>query len=158
MNIEPQDDVRNNAVARAINLIGEKWTLWLLREAFYGVRRFEEFRERLGIPRDTLSRRLKVMVEEGLLERVSYKEDTKRQRSEYCLTDMGRDLLPALVALLQWGDTYLADEGDLPLELRHRSCGALLKVDVVCSQGHVIESAGEISSALKSIKSTQTSL
>ena len=142
--MEPPRAVRNNAVARAINLIGEKWTLWILREAFYGVERFETFQERLGIPRDTLSRRLATMVEHGLFERKPYKELSNRTRYAYHLTPMSRALFPALVALLQWGDHYLADEKDTALTLKHRGCGGVAEALVLCRQGHIVAGPEDI--------------
>jgi DNA-binding HxlR family transcriptional regulator len=93
------------SVGRALALVGERWTLLILREAFFGVRRFGQLARNLGIPRPTLSSRLRTLVDAGLLERVLYASDPDRH--EYRLTDAGRDLFPAIVALMRWGDARL---------------------------------------------------
>lgn len=99
-------------LAQAIELIGERWTLLILRAALYGVRRFDDFQSELGCPRTVLSGRLKMLTEARLLERQPYREPGKRARQEYVLTPAGRALQPALVALTQWGDAYLG--GGMP--------------------------------------------
>src|ERR671934_1397249 len=91
------------SVGRTLELIGERWTLLILREAFFGVRRFGQLARNLGIPRPTLSSRLRTLVDAGLLERVLYARDPDRH--EYRLTPAGRDLFPALLALMRGGDT-----------------------------------------------------
>jgi DNA-binding HxlR family transcriptional regulator len=107
------------SVGRALELVGERWTLLILREAFFGVRRYGLFARNLGIPRPTLSTRLKRLVEAGLLEKVAYDED----KHEYRLTDAGKGLFPAVVALMDWGDTYLPAPEGPPIVLRHHDCG-----------------------------------
>jgi DNA-binding HxlR family transcriptional regulator len=107
------------SVGRALELVGERWTLLILREAFFGVRRYGQLARNLGIPRPTLSTRLKRLVEAGLLEKVAYDED----RHEYRLTDAGKGLFPAVVALMNWGDTYLPTPDGPPIVLRHNDCG-----------------------------------
>ncbi|MDX6470321.1 MAG: hypothetical protein QOF75_2124 [Gaiellaceae bacterium] len=94
-------------VARALELVGERWTLLIVRDAFLGMRRFEEFQEDLGIARNVLTDRLNRLVDEGIFERVLYSE--RPERHEYKLTRKGRDLSLALTALRQWGDEYLTD-------------------------------------------------
>src|SRR3981189_2447821 len=94
------------SVGRALELVGERWTLLILREAFFGVRRFGQFVRNLNIPRPTLSSRLRSLLDAGLLEGVPYARDPDRH--EYRLTAAGRDLFPAIVALMRWGDTQLA--------------------------------------------------
>src|SRR3712207_4660988 len=89
------------SVARALEVVGERWTLLILRDAFLGVRRFDDFQRNLGIARNVLNARLQRLVEEGLLERRLYQQ--RPERYEYCLTEQGQDLWPALVALMQWG-------------------------------------------------------
>ena len=93
------------SVGRALELVGERWTLLILREAFFGVRRFGQLARNLNIPRPTLSSRLRMLVDAGLLERVPYSRDPERH--EYRLTDAGRDLFGAIAALMRWGDEYL---------------------------------------------------
>src|SRR5689334_23133173 len=99
----------NCSIAATLGLIGEKWSLLVLRDVFNGVRRFDELYQRLGAPRQVLSSRLNRLVEEGLLRRVPYREPGRRQREEYRLTEKGLDLYPVLVALLKWGDTWAGD-------------------------------------------------
>jgi DNA-binding HxlR family transcriptional regulator len=99
---------QNCSVARALEVIGERWTLLIIRDAFLGLRRFEQFQENLGIARNVLADRLNRLVDEGLLERVRYSE--RPERYEYRLTRKGRDLNIALTGLRQWGDTYLSDK------------------------------------------------
>jgi DNA-binding HxlR family transcriptional regulator len=98
---------QNCSIARALEVVGERWTLLIVRDAFLGVRRFDEFQESLGIARNVLTERLNRLVEEGILERVRYSE--RPERYEYRLTRKGVDLQIALAGLRQWGDKYLSD-------------------------------------------------
>jgi DNA-binding HxlR family transcriptional regulator len=99
-------------IARSLSVLGQKWNLLLLREAFLGRTKFTEF-QRIGVPAATLGARLESLVEAGLLERRAYKEEGERPRDEYLLTDAGRDVLPILAALIEWGETHLqSDSGD----------------------------------------------
>ena len=95
----------NCSVQRTMDVIGEKWTMIVLREVFNGVRRFDQMRRHTGISDPVLSARLRTLVEAGILDTVPYREEGRRTRNEYRLTDKGRDLYPILVALLQWGGT-----------------------------------------------------
>jgi len=126
----------NCSIARTLGVVGEKWTLLVLREAFYGVRRFDDFHAALGCARNLLSARLKTLVENGLLEKRAYRDDRGRRRDEYRLTDKGRDLLPAVVALMQWGDRWAADEAGPAVVLRHRDCGEPVSARLSCEAGH----------------------
>jgi DNA-binding HxlR family transcriptional regulator len=123
------------SVAGTLAVVGEKWSLLVLREAFFGVRRFADFQRVLGAPKAVLSDRLATLVEQGILDRVPYQAEGERQRHEYRLTTKGRDLYPTLVALMQWGDAYLSD-GPPPLELQHRGCGAPVHLELRCEAGH----------------------
>jgi DNA-binding HxlR family transcriptional regulator len=134
----------NCSIGRTLAVVGEKWTLLVLRELFQGLRRFEDMRVRTGIPRQVLSDRLSRLVDEGLLRRVPYREPGQRERSEYWLTEKGLDLFPALVALLRWGDTYLADPAGPALALHHRDCGAPVHLDLQCAAGHEHLSARDV--------------
>ncbi len=116
------------SIARTLELIGEKWALLVLREVFIGVRRFDTIQRNTGAPRDILSARLRKLVASGLLERRQYQE--RPARFEYRLTEAGRELLPVLLTLMQWGDRHLAD-GPPPYTYRHR-CGADLDPALVC--------------------------
>jgi DNA-binding HxlR family transcriptional regulator len=124
------------SVAGTLAVVGEKWSLLVLREAFLGVRRFADFQRILGAPKAVLSDRLGTLVEQGILVRVPYQAEGERQRHEYRLTPKGRDLYPTLVALMHWGDRYVADDGVAPLELRHADCGAPVHLELACDAGH----------------------
>ena len=119
-----------DSVGRALDLVGERWSLLILRESFFGVRRYGEFARNLSIPRPTLSARLKTLVEAGVLERVERSPD----RPEYHLTQAGRDLFGAVVTLMQWGDKHLAGPDGPPILLRHNDCGEITETYVAC--GH----------------------
>ncbi len=131
------------SVAGTLSVVGEKWSLLVLREAFFGVRRFADFQRVLGAPRAVLTERLATLVEQGILRRVPYQAEGERQRHEYRLTQKGIDLYPTLVALMQWGDRYLAD-GDQPVELEHKDCGATVHLALVCDAGHELSGAREV--------------
>jgi DNA-binding HxlR family transcriptional regulator len=109
------------SVARTLDAIGDRWTLLVLREAFYGVRRFEQMQRNLGIARNILAARLQNLVGHGILERRRYQE--RPERFEYRLTRKGLDLYPPLVTLMQWGDAYMADEAGPAVRLVHKACG-----------------------------------
>ncbi|MFD6755059.1 winged helix-turn-helix transcriptional regulator [Micromonospora gifhornensis] len=130
--------VDNCTVARAMEVLGEKWTLVVLREVFDGVRRFDDMRVRTGIPRQVLTNRLAGLVEQGVLRREPYQEPGSRIRHEYRLTPKGFDLWPVLVAVLAWGDRYLADPEGSPLSVGHRDCGAEVHVELHCTAGHPV--------------------
>ncbi len=109
------------SVARTLSVIGDRWTLLVLRDAFLGVRRFEHFQRDLGTTRHLLSERLSKLVEHGILRRLRYQE--KPDRYEYRLTEKGLDLQPVLLALVGWGDRWMAGEDGPPMVYLHRSCG-----------------------------------
>jgi DNA-binding HxlR family transcriptional regulator len=120
------------AIARATDLLGDWWTPLVLREAFFGSRRFDEFQRNLGIGRNVLAQRLTRLVDEGLMRREPYQE--RPPRHEYVLTDMGRDFFPVLAAILRWGDTWLAGEAGPEVVLRHRACGHETHAEVTCAE------------------------
>jgi DNA-binding HxlR family transcriptional regulator len=124
------------SVARTLEVIGERWTILVLREALYGTRRFDDFQRLTGAPRNVLTARLRTLVDHGVLKRVPYQEPGARQRYEYALTGRGRDLLTAVVALMQWGDEHLADPAGPPVVVRHRECGARVQAVLTCDAGH----------------------
>ena len=105
------------SIARTMDLLGDWWTPLVLRDAFYGVRRFDEFQQALGIARNTLADRLKRLVEEGLLEKVAYQVEPVRY--DYVLTEKGRDFYPVLLAMTRWGDKWLAAEAGPPITVHH---------------------------------------
>lgn len=114
----------NCSMARALDIIGEWWTLLVLREVFLGRRNFTQMHETLGVARNILSDRLATLVDNGVLERRTDPAD--RRRSEYHLTAKGRELLPVLVLLMQWGDRWADDGGGPPLLLTDRATGHVL--------------------------------
>lgn len=136
MNDRASYSAENCSVARTLAVVGEKWTLLLLREAFYGVRRFADFQANLGIARNLLATRLSTLVDHGILRRTAYQEPGSRPRQEYRLTDKGRDLFPALVALLQWGDAYLADPAGPAVVIQHQDCDQPVRAILRCAAGH----------------------
>jgi DNA-binding HxlR family transcriptional regulator len=117
------------STAQTLEVVGEWWTLLLVRDAFFGVRRFEDFQRRLGISRSVLTNRLNRLVDEGVLETRQYEK--RPPRVEYLLTKKGSDLFPVLVALQQWGDRYASERP--PVVLRHSTCGKLTRPHLVCS-------------------------
>ncbi len=132
------------SIARAVALLGERWTMLVLREAFRGVRRFDDIRANTGAPRQVLSARLTLLVDQGVLRRVPYQVLGQRARHEYRLTRKGMDLYPVLVSLLRWGDRYLADPGGPPVRLTHAGCGAPVEVALRCADGHPLDSARDV--------------
>jgi DNA-binding HxlR family transcriptional regulator len=112
---------QRDSVRAAAELLVDRWTLLVMREAYFGVRRFGHMQRNLGIARTVLSARLKLLVSEGLLERRAYREDPVWY--EYRLTEKGLDFYPVAVGLMQWGDRYLAGPDGPPTVLHHRSCG-----------------------------------
>jgi DNA-binding HxlR family transcriptional regulator len=130
----------NCSIGRAMEILGEKWTVVVLREIFLGIRRFEDMRVRTRIPRQVLTNRLATLVGHGLLRREPYQEPGERVREQYRLTQKGLELYPVLVALREWGDRYLADEGGPPMIPVHRECGEEVHVELCCAAGHTLES------------------
>jgi DNA-binding HxlR family transcriptional regulator len=137
-------DSANCAIGAAVGIMGERPTFLVLREAFNGVRRFDDMQRRTGMPRQVLSDRLARLVTEGLLRKVPYQVSGQRSRDEYRLTDKGLDLYPVLVALMEWGDRYAVGSAGPQVLLRHRDCGEPLRLQMACDAGHVIESAREV--------------
>ena len=125
-------------IARAMAILGEKWTVVVLREIFNGIRRFDDMRVRTGIPRQVLANRLTSLVDHGLLRREPYREPGARERQEYRLTAKGFDIYPVLIAVKAWGDRYLADPEGSPLTFVHRDCGAEVHTEVHCAGGHPV--------------------
>ena len=124
-------------IAKSLDVITTRSAFLLLREAFYGTTRFDDFAERVGISEPVTAARLRELVEHGLLEREDYREPGQRTRQRYRLTQKGADLFPALAALMQWGDRWLDDRGG-PVELRHRDCDEPVAVELRCAAGHSV--------------------
>jgi DNA-binding HxlR family transcriptional regulator len=125
-------------VARTLELVGTRSALLILREAFYGTSRFDDFVTRVGISEPVAAARLRELVGEGLLEHEEYREPGQRARAGYRLTEKGADLLPVLVSLMQWGDRWL-DESGGPVELLHRGCGGRVGVQLRCDDDHHVQ-------------------
>jgi DNA-binding HxlR family transcriptional regulator len=119
------------SIARTLELVGERWTLLILRDAFLGVKRFDDFQRSLGIARNVLNTRLQRLVDSGLLARRRYQE--RPERYEYVLTDMALDLWPVTVALMDFGDKHLAGEAGPPVLLQHKGCGGAVLPSCTCA-------------------------
>ena len=132
-------DTSNCSIARTLDVVGEKWTLLILREIFYGSNRFSDFEHVLGCPRNLLAARLKMLVDEGILAKQAYREPGSRSRSEYVITPMGLDLVPAVIGLLQWGDRYRADPEGPAIAAHHQGCGANVEAELRCARGHRLD-------------------
>lgn len=139
-----EQSAENCSVARTLEVIGERWTILVLREVFNGLRRFDEIQRHLGIPRPILSDRLRRLIEEGVLRRVEYREPGQRARHEYRLTETGLELQTVLVALMEWGDRHPAVAGGPARIVRHRGCGEPLHVELVCAAGHTVASPRDV--------------
>jgi len=137
-------DSANCAIGAAVGILGERSTFLVLREAFNGVRRFDDMQRRTGMPRQVLSQRLAHLVDEGLLRKVPYRQAGQRSRAEYRLTDKGLDLYPVLVALMEWGDRYEVGTDGPQVLLRHRDCDEPVQLQLACAAGHVLQSAREV--------------
>jgi DNA-binding HxlR family transcriptional regulator len=124
----------NCSVGRTLDVVGEKWTFLVLREAFFGIKRFDEFVELLDCSRPVLSERLRKLVEEGLLDSVPYQESGQRARVEYRLTQKGIELFPAILALMRWGDRWKADKAGPAVEIVHRGCGRPVRIAMQCDR------------------------
>lgn len=122
----------NCAIARSSAVLGERWVWVILRQAFNGARRFEDFQRGIGLARNVLSERLSRLVEHGILERRAYAEHRVRNLHEYRLTDKGRALFPVYAALMQWGNDW-TDLPAPPVDMLHKPCGQRFTTRVVCS-------------------------
>ncbi|HJZ32264.1 MAG TPA: helix-turn-helix domain-containing protein [Hyphomicrobiaceae bacterium] len=127
---------RHCNLARSFELIGDRWTLLILRSALYGVRRFDDLQADLDIPRSVLSNRLAGLVETGIMERKKYREDGQRTRIEYALTKMGKALGLPFIAMTAWGDRWLG-RGSSPFTLRSKSTGQKLSIALVDERGRL---------------------
>jgi DNA-binding HxlR family transcriptional regulator len=116
------------SVAQCLENVGDSWTMLIVRDAFNGVTRFDDFRENLGMPRNTLRDRLARLVDSGVLAKVPYSDHPPRY--DYLLTDVGRDLWPVLTAMRQWGDRHGRPDG--PIRMAHADCGAPASTVVIC--------------------------
>jgi DNA-binding HxlR family transcriptional regulator len=120
------------SIARTLEIVGERWTLLVLREAFVGIRRFDQMQQHLGIARNILADRLRTLVAHGILEQVQYQD--RPARYEYRLTEKGIDLYPALIMIMAWGDKYAASRRGPAIALEHKSCGHMTTLAVACGE------------------------
>jgi DNA-binding HxlR family transcriptional regulator len=125
-------------IASSLDVVSTRSAFLILREAFYGTTRFDDFAERAGISEPIAAARLHELVDAGLLEREDYRDPGQRTRQGYKLTEKGADLFPALAALMQWGSRWLDERGG-PIELRHTDCGEPARVELRCAAGHRVE-------------------
>jgi DNA-binding HxlR family transcriptional regulator len=119
------------SIARTLDAIGDRWSLLILRDSFYGVRRFDDFQRDLGVARNILTDRLQKLVAKGILERRQYQE--RPPRFEYRLSARGRDLVGVVLAMMRWGDRWTWD-GDAPVTVTHTKCGHVTEPVVACSE------------------------
>lgn len=129
-------DSETCSIARTLTLIGDRWSLLILRDLSNGVRRFDDLVAHLGIARNVLSRRLGALAEGGLVTRAAYRVEGARERHEYRLSPAGRDLIPILLAMMTWGDRHRSAEDGPPAIARHADCDARVRVSLVCEAGH----------------------
>src|SRR5437016_5849049 len=139
--LEPRESwmAERCTIARALDVVSTRSAFLIMREAFYGTTRFDDFVSRAALSAPVTSTRLRELVDEGLLSRESYREPGQRTRQRYRLTEKGADLFPALVALMQWGDRWLDERGG-PVELLHRDCGEPVTAQLRCAAGHEVSS------------------
>lgn len=127
------------SIARTAEILGDRWTVLVVRDLFNGVRRFDALQEHLGISRDVLSKRLALLEQEGLVRRRPVTVVGQRTRHEYVLTQAGRDLRTVLVAIMDWGDRHRPGPDGPPVAVRHRDCGAAVHARLECDDGHAVE-------------------
>ncbi len=118
------------SIARALSVVGDSWTMMIVRDVFLGIRRFDAMHRDLGITPHRLSNRLGKLVRDGILARVEYEK--RPRRFEYRLTEKGIDLFPLIVVLNTWGDRWMAGRAGVPIELVHRTCGRAIKPALTC--------------------------
>ena len=133
-------DVSNCSVGRAVTLVGQPWVVLVMREVSRGLHRFKDIQDHLAISRSVLTDRLELLLDHGVLEKREYREPGQRRRFEYHLTEKGRDLYPAINALREWGDKYLADPEGPSLLVTHRGCSAPVHTRLMCEAGHEVTS------------------
>lgn len=131
-------------IAKSLDLVSTKSAFLLLREAFYGATRFEDFVARAGLSEPSAAARLRDLVRHGMLERNDYRVPGQRTRPGYALTEKGAELLPVLVALMQWGDRWASEDRSGPVAFHHRECGAEVCVELRCASGHLVSGDNDL--------------
>lgn len=135
---------RTCSIARTLSVVGERWSLLVVREVALGVRRFADIQAATGAPPAVLSDRLRSLVDAGVLKSWPYQEPGSRVRLEYRLTEAGRALQPVLTALKDWGDEHLDDGRGAPVVTRHAGCGAPVHAVLECEEGHRVAGGREL--------------
>ncbi len=130
------------SIARALSVLGDRWTMLILRNSFMGIRRFDEFQENLGVTRHVLSERLKRLVEQDILIKVPYVD--RQERFEYRLTEKGLDLYPILLTMTTWADKWMDEGLGAPVVYEHKSCGHQFTPTLVCSQCKEVVTARQV--------------
>ena len=125
-----QIDTMTCSIARTLSVVGDRWTMLIVRDVFLGIRRFEAIQHDLRLTPHRLSDRLRKLVSDGILRRVAYEK--RPPRFEYRLTEKGIDLYPLIVAMVEWGDRWMAGRAGAPVELVHRPCGHSIKPQLIC--------------------------
>ena len=123
-------DTMTCSIARTLSVVGDRWTMLIIRDVFLGIRRFEGMQRDLGLTPHRLSDRLRKLVHDGILLRVTYEKHPRR--FEYRLTEKGIDLYPLIVVMIEWGDRWMAGRAGVPVELVHRPCGHSIKPELTC--------------------------
>ncbi len=136
-------EAKHCSLAKTAEVMHTRSALLVMREAFYGATRFEEFAARAGLSQPVTADRLRELVEAGLLRREPYRDPGARTRYGYALTPMGADFLPVLVALMQWGDRWLQPDGG-PIELGHDGCGEPVSIELRCASGHAVQDVSAV--------------
>lgn len=131
----------NCPVSRTFDAVGTRSSLLIIREAFFGTRRFQDFTERVGIGEAATAARLKDLTMSGFLEKVPYQEPGQRKRYEYQLTEKGQDFFTAIMSLRDWGETWVSDGYKAPWRFMHKDCGAEVHSVTRCSAGHDVAAA-----------------
>ena len=129
-------------IAATLEVVGDPWTLLILRDSFRGVRRFEQWQERLGVARNVLAARLKSLVAHGVLTTRLYSD--RPPRKEYLLTPKGRDLMPVLLSLSNWGQKHIYESGEAPGQFIHVPCGHILEPALTCAHCNDLVKASDL--------------
>jgi DNA-binding HxlR family transcriptional regulator len=132
------------AVTRATEVIGDRWSVLVLREILNGVRRFDDIAEHIGVSRSVLAARLRSLLAHGVIEKRAYQSEGDRVRHEYRLTEMGRDLQIVMHTLMEFGDRWLTSYAEPTVVVRHRGCDAAVHVTQLCEDGHVVDEPREL--------------
>jgi DNA-binding HxlR family transcriptional regulator len=143
-------------IGKALHVVGTRSAMLIMREAYYGTTRFDDFAERVCITEAVAAARLRELTEAGLLERQPYREPGQRTRHEYRLTDKGRDLMPVVLGLFEWGARHVSPGGRAPVELSHADCGAPVRVSVRCTDEHDVPLEQLVVSPVRRRPSTTT--